>query len=307
MFTGSDWKPGRRGSGLLGIAALAVGLGMLAPAGAQASRPKITKPPMVAGTPQVGQTLRAEGAEWRGDPEPTASWQWIQCDGPNAEDRCRPISGATATSYVARAADVGKRLRVMLTVRNRDRDRDASAWAISSPSGQVTAAPPPPSPSPTPSPEPTVTATPDPPAPQPAAPDPAPLAAPVPAGAVLPGAAASPRMMRPAPVVRIRGRLSRSGARITLLTVQAPHGAAITVRCRGRDCPARRWAHATVLTRIARFQDDLRAGTRLTISITKPGRIGKHTTISIRRGKAPLRRDRCLMPGSRKPVRCPAV
>jgi hypothetical protein len=283
---------------MLGVAALVVGLGALAPAVAQAGAPKITKAPVVAGAAQVSQTLRAEGAVWSGKPEPTASWQWIQCDGTVLdEDGCRFVSGATATSYVVRTADLGKRLRVMLTVRN----RDGSAWAISGASGQVAAAPP--SPSPTASPQPTVTATPDPPAPA----QPAPLVAPVPAGAVLPAAAASPQMMRPAPVVRIRGRLSRAGARITLLTVEAPRGAAITVRCVGRDCPARRWARTTVVTRIARFQDDLRAGTRLTISVTKPGRIGKHTTISIRRGKAPLRRDRCLMPGSRTPVRCPAV
>src|SRR5215217_6873387 len=45
------------------------------------------------------------------------------------------------------------------------------------------------------------------------------------------------------------------------------------------------------------------AGARLVISVTKPGRIGKHTTIVIRRGAAPMRRDRCLMPGARTPTR----
>ena len=129
----------------------------------------------------------------------------------------------------------------------------------------------------------------------------------VPAGAVLPGSATSPRMMRPLPVVRIRGRLSRIGARITLLTVLAPRGARIAIRCRGRGCPARRWARTTALTRIARFQRDLRAGTRLVITVTKRRRIGKHTMIVIRAGKAPTRRDRCLMPGSTRPVACPAV
>lgn len=114
-------------------------------------------------------------------------------------------------------------------------------------------------------------------------------------------------MMDPAPVVRIRGRLTRSGARITLLTVRAPRGARIGLRCIGDGCPARRWAGTASLTRIARFQAALPAGTRLVISVTKAGRIGKHTTIVIRRGQAPLRRDRCLMPGSRKPVRCAAV
>ena len=272
-------------------------LGVLAPAVAQASAPKIAKAPVVAGTPQVGETLRAEGAVWNGKPEPTASWQWLRCDG-TAFATCGEIAGATATSYLAVAADEGRRLRVMLTVRN----RDGSAWAVSGPSGAVAAPAPTPSPTPTPTPEPTP--VPDPPAPAPA---PAPLAAPVPAGAVLPGAAQSPVMMRPLPVVRIRGMLTRRGARITLLTVRAPRGARIQVRCLGRGCPARRWARTTAVTRIARFERDLRAGTRLVISVTKARRIGKHTTITIRRGQAPLRRDRCLMPGSRRPVRCPAV
>jgi hypothetical protein len=114
-------------------------------------------------------------------------------------------------------------------------------------------------------------------------------------------------MMRPVPIVRIRGRLTGDGARITLLTVKAPRGARITVRCRGRSCPTRRWAQATTLTRLTRFHGTLRAGTRLVITVTKRGRIGKHTTIVIRRGAPPKRADRCLYPGSRKAVRCPAT
>ena len=281
----------------MGITVLAAGLlGLLAPGVAQASRPRITKVPTVVGTPQVGETLRAEGAEWNGKPEPTATWQWIRCDGPALDSStCRSIAGATAQSYVGVAADQGKRLRVMLTVTN----KDGSVWTISSPTAAVAAAP-----VPTPTPEP----TPEPPAVQPPpAAAPAPLAAPVPAGAVLPDTATSPQMMRPVPLVRIRGMLSRRGARITLLTVRAPRGARIEVRCLGRGCPAKRWARTTALTRIVRFQRDLRAGTRLVIAVTKPGRIGKHTMITIRRGEAPERRDRCLMPGSRRPVRCPAV
>ena len=37
--------------------------------------------------------------------------------------------------------------------------------------------------------------------------------------------------------------LTRTGARITLLTVRAPKGARITLRCRGTSCPAKRWAN----------------------------------------------------------------
>jgi hypothetical protein len=112
-------------------------------------------------------------------------------------------------------------------------------------------------------------------------------------------------MMRPAPVIRIRGRLSRTGARITLLTVRAPRGARISLRCHGSSCPARRWARATALTRLVRFERNLRAGTKLVIAVTKPGRIGKHTTIVIRGDRAPWRRDRCLRPGTSRRIACP--
>jgi hypothetical protein len=188
---------------------------------------------------------------------------------------------------------VDKYLRVLLIVRN----RDGSAWELSLATAAVTAAPTPePEPEPSPSPSP---------APQP---EPAPQPSPAPTLEVREEQAEKPpRMMSPAPLVRIRGRLTRTGARITLLTVRAPRGARIAVRCSGRRCPARRWSRTATLMRIPRFQASFVAGTRLVISVTKAGRIGKHTTIVIRRGKAPTRLDRCLVPGSRKPVKCPAV
>ena len=76
-------------------------------------------------------------------------------------------------------------------------------------------------------------------------------------------------MMAPAPVVRIRGWLTASGARITLLTVRAPRGARIAVRCSGRRCPVRRWARTASLMRVPRFQRSFPAGTRIVISVTK--------------------------------------
>lgn len=210
---------------------------------------------------------------------------------------CSEIDGATTDSYQVADADVGQRLRVFLLVRS----GDGSAWAYS-PATDVVEEPPP-SPEPTPSPTPT-------PAPEPTpAPAPAPVLTPqVPAGAVLPTHATKPkpRMMRPAPKVRIRGRTTPGGARITLLSVTAPRGAAISISCVGRSCPIKRWAKATMVTRIARFERVLAAGTKLTIRVTKPGRIGKYTQIVIRALKPPQRRDRCLNPGSSRPRACPA-
>jgi hypothetical protein len=124
-------------------------------------------------------------------------------------------------------------------------------------------------------------------------------------GAVAPARASRPSWMEPFPVVRIRGRLTATGARVTLLTVDAPRGAQIAVRCLGRGCPTARWAQATQVTRISRYEGDLPAGTRLTITVRRPGYVGKHTLIVIRRGRAPLRRDRCLFPGSSSPRQCP--
>jgi hypothetical protein len=289
---------------------LAFALGALAPAAAEARPPRITQPPAIAGTPQVGATLTAQGAEWDGRPQPTASWQWLRCDGTDQQS-CRAINGATKTTYAVAGADLGKRLRVLLIVRN----EDGWAWALTAPTAAVAAAPAPePEPEPSPSPGPTEPGPtipgPGPAAPGPAAPSPATPAPalPAPAGEVRDERAAKPlRMMSPAPIVRIRGRLTRSGARITLLTVRAPRGASITLRCLGRGCPAQRWARTAALTRIKRFEGTLRAGTKLVITVTKPGRIGKRTTIVIRRGKAPRRADRCLAPGARKAVACSAV
>ena len=49
------------------------------------------------------------------------------------------------------------------------------------------------------------------------------------------------------------------------------------------------------------------SGTKLTVSITRRGYVGKRTTFTIRRGKAPLRKDTCLSSTSGKTLKkCPA-
>jgi hypothetical protein len=112
-------------------------------------------------------------------------------------------------------------------------------------------------------------------------------------------------MMSPAPTVRISGRLTRRGAMIERLSVRAPRGVTISVRCRGDGCPRRTLARSAALTRLRSFERHLRAGIRLEIRVTLAGFIGKHTLIGIRRGESPWRRDRCLFPGSARPARCP--
>jgi PKD domain len=118
----------------------------------------------------------------------------------------------------------------------------------------------------------------------------------------------STRLMTPFPVVRLAGRLTRSGARVKVLSVlRAPKCARVSVRCRGRSCPVKR-ASAFAgrgSVRFRRFERRLKAGTVLTIRVTKDAFIGKFTQFTIRKGLAPRRRDRCLLPGATKGTPCP--
>src|SRR4051812_9178868 len=45
------------------------------------------------------------------------------------------------------------------------------------------------------------------------------------------------RPISPFPVVRLRGRLTRGGVRVSLLTVSGPRGARVAMRCAGGGCP----------------------------------------------------------------------
>jgi hypothetical protein len=112
--------------------------------------------------------------------------------------------------------------------------------------------------------------------------------------------------MRPFPIVRIAGIVLPDGADVRILSVRGPRGARVRVRCRGRGCPVNSLARTTRtrLIRIRRFERKLRAGITLELFIRKPNRIGKYTRFRIRAGKPPARVDRCLVPGSARPVRC---
>jgi hypothetical protein len=128
------------------------------------------------------------------------------------------------------------------------------------------------------------------------------------------------RTLSPFPVVRVAGSIKRNGTRIKRFTVSAPIGATVTVRCRGRRCPFR----SQMLTaagrptqgqapslrpiRVRRLERRLlRAGVIIKVFITKPGVVGKFTEFRIRRRTAPVRTDKCLVPGGTKPVPCPAL
>jgi hypothetical protein len=248
--------------------------------------PTITGKPTISGTPQVGVTLAASVA-WTGDPASTVAWAWQRCI--DAGATCKKVAGAVSDRYVLTAADVGAQLRVRVTVTN----TLGSDEARSAPTAVVTAAPSP---------------TPQPPAPSPS-PGPAPSGgsgAPA-TPAALPTATAL-TMLRPFPVVRLRGSLTFTGARIALFTVRVPARVTVVVACRGSGCPARRLARRPTTRRtirFKRFEQSLPAGTRLTVKVTRAGRIGKWSTILIRRGAAPRRSDLCAYPGAGAPAPCP--
>src|SRR4051794_17932262 len=72
----------------------------------------------------------------------------------------------------------------------------------------------------------------------------------------------STRLLSPFPVVTLDGRLTGSGARVTVLTVRGPVCARVSVSCRGRGCPTRKYSayigHRRL--RLRRFERAYRAG-----------------------------------------------
>ena len=116
-----------------------------------------------------------------------------------------------------------------------------------------------------------------------------------------------PKRFRTTPVIRFVGSPTATGAHLDLLTVAAPRGAKIGVRCRGGGCPYRHKRTTSkgkpvTLRRLAR---NYRAGAVIEIRVTKKNTIGKFTRLRIRAGRTPQRIDRCLNPGKpNKPFRC---
>lgn len=110
-------------------------------------------------------------------------------------------------------------------------------------------------------------------------------------------------------VVRIRGEASGSRVRVERLSVQAPSGSTIRVRCSGRGCPIRETTSlsrsARSVVRFARFETSLRVGTVIRILVTRSGRIGKYTRFALVSNRSPSRADQCVRHGRTKPFPCP--
>jgi len=282
------------------MAAIAAAVLALPTTAAADSKPVVERL-SIGGAAVVGATVSAS-AETSGEPVPAVTYQWLQCE-PAQPAKCEEISGATGASYAISAAEAGRRLAVRArAVNTAGHHQDRSKLTA------VVTAPPTTTPAPVPTPDPAPEPDPDEPfdpeddqsdrfddfGSSTSSPDTGPPA---------PSSDTMPRFLRPFPVVRIKGSLVPGGARISLLRVKAPSWATVVVRCEGRGCGLRRRSVGN--GRIARLEHFLRAGIRITIRVTAGDSLGKYVRLVIRDGRAPKRRDACLVPGSSKPAQCP--
>ncbi len=99
--------------------------------------PASTAAPTIAGKAAVGQTLTATPGTWSGTPPVTFAYQWRRTPAGGAP---ADIAGATATTYVLVAADVGATLQVVVKATN----AAGTATANSGPTAAVASLGPPP-------------------------------------------------------------------------------------------------------------------------------------------------------------------
>jgi hypothetical protein len=91
--------------------------------------PTNTGLPTISGSSQQAQTLTASPGGWSG-PGPLAyAYQWQRCD--STGGACSAVLGATTSSYLLLVADIGKRIRVVITASNSAGPVSASSAATS--------------------------------------------------------------------------------------------------------------------------------------------------------------------------------
>ena len=110
-------------------------------------------------------------------------------------------------------------------------------------------------------------------------------------------------------VIELQGQLRGKFTRVRRLLVRAPAGSKITVRCLGKRCPKLQTKQSKGTKKKLRFKKlerRFRPKTKLIVSVTKDGFIGRQARWTMRRRKAPLRQDLCLNPGAKKATPCPS-
>jgi hypothetical protein len=265
-------------------------LAVLGLAAASAFGATVTQAPTISGDPTPGSDLTASTGSWTPSGA-TPTYDWLRCGA--GGDGCAPITGACGRRYEVRTADEGHTLRVRLTATESNGQATSSDSAptkvvesrpyLPHVDGNDTC----------------VRVT-------PTGPGQGTFTSGAQTGAgTTPAPATQLPFIDPFPVIRIAGRFKGKITKLRRVTVKAPAGVRIRVACKGRGCPYRRKAIAATLTRLKSLQRAYRPKTTIEIRVTQPEKIGKYTRVRTRRGKAPLRVDRCLMPGSTDPVRCP--
>jgi PKD repeat protein len=115
-----------------------------------------------------------------------------------------------------------------------------------------------------------------------------------------------PGVFNPAPLVRVVGVPTATGAHLNLLAVSAPKGAHVGVRCKGGNCPYKHKRFTSKGKRVIlrKLSRTYAAGTVIEVRVTKSETIGKFTRLRIRAGQNPARLDRCLQSGKpNKPMK----
>jgi len=254
----------------------------------------VTQAPTVSGDPSPGSTLTAASGQWT-PASATANYDWLRCDVTGAG--CDRVPGACERRYTVRGTDVGHTLRARLTVTEAGQP---PAIAVSAPTAVVIKKPYS-LPGGGDSGGTCVVVT-------PTGPGQGTFTS---GGATGVGTTPAPEtqlaFIDPFPVVRIAGHFKGARTKLTRVSVKAPAGTRIRLACKGTGCPYRRRAIAVRLIRVRALQRSYPPRATIEIRVTQPGKIGKYTRVRTRRGKAPLRIDRCLMPGKSRPVRCPKV
>jgi hypothetical protein len=116
-----------------------------------------------------------------------------------------------------------------------------------------------------------------------------------------------PRLLSPFPVVTVAGTVTDAGTSIDLLTVRAPRGARVLVRCRGEACPLTRVSRVVrrAQLRLKSAERLMPAGVVLEVLVRRGDRIGKFTRLKMRRDRRPRRTDGCVWPGTAEMAPCP--
>ena len=100
-----------------------------------ANGPSVTVKPALSGSAVIGGTLRVSNGSWSPTPN-SYGRQWQRCDSNGAD--CLNIAGATGQTYGVRLADVGHRIRALVTARTSSGQTTVASAASSVVAGVTT-------------------------------------------------------------------------------------------------------------------------------------------------------------------------